>query len=82
MFDHITLELDNATLNNRDSSLKFYTRHSTHVFTRAVRRLELSFRWRYQIFFKIFFGRNGLRDKTSGHELSSRSLFLYSGDTC
>ena len=47
-------------------------------FTRAVRRHEVSFRSRYQFFF-YFFGCDGPRDKTSGHELSSRSLFLYSG---
>ena len=57
--------------------------------TQAVWRHELSFRSRYQILFFFFFflggggggGRNGPRDKTSGHELSSRSRFLYSGGT-
>ena len=55
--------------------------------TRAVRRHELSFRSRYQIYFLFIYfflgggggGRSGPRDKTSGHELSSRSRFLYSG---
>ena len=50
-------------------------------FTRAVSWHELSFRSRYQnnSFFFISWGCDGPRDKTSGHELSSRSRFLYSG---
>ena len=32
-------------------------------------------------YYFIFWGRDGPSDKTSGHELSSRSLFLYSGGT-
>ena len=50
-------------------------------FTRAVSRHELRFRSRYQnsSSFFIFWGCDGPRDKTLGHELSSRACYLYSG---
>ena len=54
-------------------TLFIYYCKGTSLVTRAIRQLELSFRSHYQIFF-YFFGHDGLRDKPSGHELSSLSL--------
>ena len=48
------------------------------ITTWAVRRHEVNFRSSYQILF-YFFGRNGPRDKTSGHKLSSRPLLFVLG---
>ena len=45
------------------------------LITQAIRRHEVSFHSRYQILFNCF-GRDGPRDKTSGYEFSSRSLFF------